>query len=417
VVLDARASGDLSYIFAINDRREAGPYLGQFGAVLGRGVPIEAEIHLREMPGALYDALARQSVEVAERDGGASASVQLDAGWGKLLVAAAEPLSAPRVTVDDRPATGGPVSVRVQARYASGAPVSGVVPLRFEVQAADGVLSDYSRFTATEADGSWATTVPIAVNEPAGTWVVRVTELIGGHSTVASFYVKAVPAGERVLNAAPGLETVVLWRFDGDTPLTDALGGGYQATLRGRTRVVDGGKSGGCLESFASTEDAAEGLRIEQDQALSPTGAFSAELWFRPKPEMPDNKLTMLLDCNYYLRTLDDPRANTGFAFYLNRGQDGLRPRVILGFGDRTVNYAAQPVSLEAGRWYRLGFAYDGSGGVRIYLDGRDIGGGQVAAGPIAASPHPLIIGGRVGSSHPGCAGFIDEVRLAGERP
>ncbi|MBD3291681.1 MAG: hypothetical protein GF393_02050, partial [Armatimonadia bacterium] len=417
VVLDARASGDLSYIFAINDRREAGPYLGQFGAVLERGVPIEAEIHLREMPGALYDAIARRRLEVAEHDGGGSASVQLDAGWGKLLVSAAEPLAAPEVAVGDRPATGGPVSVRVQAQYASGAPVSGVVPLRFEVQSADGVLSDYSRFTATEADGSWATSVPVAVNEPAGTWVVRVTELIGGHTTVAGFDVEAAPTGERVVDAAPGLETVALWRFDGDEPLADALGGRYEAEPRGRARIVDGGKSGGCLESFASVDDGAEGLRIERAAALSPPGAFSAELWFKPKPEMADSKLTMLLDCNYYLRTLETAKANTGFAFYLNREQDGLRPRVILGFGGETVNYAGQPVSLEPGTWYRLGFAHDGGGGVRIYLDGQDVGGGSAAAGSIAPSAHPLIIGGRVGSSHPGCAGFIDEVRLAADRP
>jgi hypothetical protein len=53
---------------------------------------------------------------------------------------------------------------------------------------------------------------------------------------------------------------------------------------------------------------------------------------------------------------------------------------------------------------------------VSIYLDGMQIGGGTTgSATPIAASKHPLIIGGRVGSTFAGCAGFIDGVRIAGE--
>jgi len=46
------------------------------------------------------------------------------------------------------------------------------------------------------------------------------------------------------------------------------------------------------------------------------------------------------------------------------RSTDGLRPRVILGFGDRTVSFSAAPVQLEAGTWYHIGFAHDAAGAV-----------------------------------------------------
>ncbi len=125
--------------------------------------------------------------------------------------------------------------------------------------------------------------------------------------------------------------------------------------------------------------------------------------------------MSMLLECNYCLRTHESAKANGGFALFLKRGTDGLRPRVILGFGDRTVSFSASPVQLEAGTWYHIGFAHDAAGAVTVYLDGTEIGGGKVAAGAIAPARHALIIGGRIGSTHTGCAAFIDEVRLAAE--
>ena len=89
--IHARASGELSYIFAINDRRTVGPYLGQFGAVLERGVPISAQIVLRDTPCALYDAIdTRQLIVSANGGGGCSTELQIEPGWGKLLGAAPE---------------------------------------------------------------------------------------------------------------------------------------------------------------------------------------------------------------------------------------------------------------------------------------------------------------------------------------
>lgn len=417
VVLDARHSGELSYIFAINDRRQAGPYLGQFGAVLERGVPIETEIELRDTPGAIYDALAGVQLNPAEtEDGGCSLPVTLEPGWGTLLIAADEPLGSPAVSVSDSTKDSGPVDVQVQARYSSGRGVKGVVPVHFEVRSADGAVNDFSRFSATDEEGNWSTSIPIADNEPAGLWTVRITELIGGHSTVASFTVEGVPPGERLIGPAPDLKPLALWNFDPPEETQDELGGSYRAELRGQSRFVEDGKSGGCLECFTSVNDSSEGMEIARDQKLSPTGRFSTELWLKPKPEMVDAETTMLIDCNYYFNTRDIDRANTGYAFFLKRQADELRPRVILGLGNRTVSYTGQPVNPQAGTWHHLGFVYDGAGRVTIYFDGREIGGGMKAdAGPVAPSAHPLIIGGRVGSSHFGCAGFIDDVRLAGE--
>lgn len=417
VVLDARASGELSYIFAINDRRTVGPYLGQFGAVLERGVPISAQIVLRDTPGALYDAIDTRQLSVsANEGGGCSTELQIEPGWGKLLVAAQEPMGRVEVTVSDRASSGGPVDVKVQAKYASGRNVAGVVPLRFDVLSPDGAVNDYSRFTATGPDGSWSTSVPIADNEPPGEWVVRVTELFGGNTTLEGFSVEAAAPTQEIAQptTSPAPRTVALWQFDRGKETAEARGAKFTMSLRGRSRFVTEGKSGGCVECFPCAEDKPEGVEIAKSPALSPSGAFSVELWLKPKPEMAQEGTTMLLDCNYYLQTREDPRANKGYTFLLRQEGDALRPTVILGLGSQTVTHKGKPISLEAGTWYRLGFAYDGSGRVTVFLNGEAIGGGRTAdASPIAPAVHPLIIGGRVGSSHSGCAGFIDEVRIS----
>ena len=407
VVLNARQSGELSYVFAINDRRTTGPYLGPYGAVLEQGVPITAALEFRERPGALYDALEGRPLSLAAQNGGGgTAEVGIEGGWGKLLVACAEPLGPPEVSVPDRREGDRSVTIRAQARYASGRAVKGVVPLRFDILSADGEVNDYSRFTATADDGSWTADVPLADNEPPGTWTVHVTELIGGHKATAHFQVAELASGPRVTRTTPVVQAVTAWQFD--------VGRGRRLTLRGDSRLVKEGKSGGCLECFASVNDSKQGAEAMQRPGPSPSGPFSVELWLRPKPGMAEAEFSFFLDCNYYLNTREDPLANTGYAFYLRRGPEGVGPVVVLGFGDRTATFKGKVLKLDVGSWYRLGFAYNGVGGVRMYLDGRHIGGGTVAdAGPVAASRHPLIIGGRVGSSHYGCAAYIDEVKLS----
>jgi hypothetical protein len=187
VVLNARRSGDLTYVFAVNDRRTVGPYLGPYGAVLEQGVPIDAELHFAERPAALYDALNRRQLEPVPAADGAGSSVRLaiEGGSGRLLVACPERLAPADVSVATHAAPARSLTVSVQVLYASGRPVNAVVPLRVDVRDPAGALNDYSRFAATDGDGRWTLTFPLADNDSPGSWTVRVTELVGGHASMA----------------------------------------------------------------------------------------------------------------------------------------------------------------------------------------------------------------------------------------
>jgi len=212
---------------------------------------------------------------------------------------------------------------------------------------------------------------------------------------------------------AGGEHVVAFWRFEAGAEAEDSSGHGHSLKLRGKARFSPDGRFGGCLESFRAVEDTAEGASAPRRPALSPRGAFSVELWFRPKPELAEQKTAFLVDCKYFHYNKDIPRAHTGYVFHLRPTGAGFQPTVMLGFGKDSVNYAARAVELKPGEWRHLAFMYDGAGTVRILLDGEDIGGGtDRGRGDITPARYDLVIGDRVGSIHSGCAGSFDEVRI-----
>ncbi|MFW6163599.1 MAG: LamG domain-containing protein, partial [Planctomycetota bacterium] len=214
---------------------------------------------------------------------------------------------------------------------------------------------------------------------------------------------------------ATGERVLALWQFDEGAELRDASGKGHGLKLRGQSRIAEEGRFGQCLECFAAPEDKPEGAQVaRRDAALSPKGAFTVELWLKPKPAMADERVAWLVDCKYYNYAKDLPRANTGYLFLLRRAGGRWRPTVMLGFGSDSESYQARPVELPAGAWHHLAFTYDGQGTVRILLDGKDIGGGTNAGrGDIQPTRYALTLGGRYGSIHHGTPAFLDQVRIS----
>jgi hypothetical protein len=209
---------------------------------------------------------------------------------------------------------------------------------------------------------------------------------------------------------ATGQHVIALWPFDGDDALADASGNGHQLTLQDGAIVADG-RFGGCLESFAGwpvTDQRHRAIAARAD-GLSPPGAFTLELWVRPKAALnADYPDAFLLDKKYV--SDDDYQLILGPA---NRG--GTRTlRACLGLGDRSVTFHSDPLALSPDRWTHLAFTYDAEGTGRFYVDGRSWGGGESpGSGPIRAGRHFLSIGDRIGSLYHGFPGFIDQVRIS----
>jgi hypothetical protein len=85
---------------------------------------------------------------------------------------------------------------------------------------------------------------------------------------------------------ASGPHVLGYWRFDAGSELKDASGKGNDLTLQGAV-LTPAGKNGGGLEAFPGVpvEDKSHGARTAARPALSPRGAFTLEMWIRPKAE------------------------------------------------------------------------------------------------------------------------------------
>ena len=216
---------------------------------------------------------------------------------------------------------------------------------------------------------------------------------------------------------ATGSQVIGLWQFQQGKEAADNSGNGHKLRLRGKSRYVTGGKFSSCLESFAAGEgdkNQAEGAFAANKPELTPKGPFTLELWFKLKPEAAANKQIFLLDKKYYHYVKDLPKANHDYCLYLEGKGASRKLNAFLGFGKDSAIYRSEIVSLADGRWYHIAFAYNGKGTGIFQLDGKEIGRAtHDGRGPISAGPYHLCIGARLGSTHLGFPGFIDQVRVS----
>ncbi|WP_417737218.1 LamG domain-containing protein [Rosistilla oblonga] len=213
---------------------------------------------------------------------------------------------------------------------------------------------------------------------------------------------------------ASGPEVLGLWKFDGDAAsfTSDSSSHKHAATLRGAKQSSDG-RFDGCLETSAGypVEDKSHSLHVTKSPVLSPSGAFTVEMWLRAKEgeEFPAKYAAVLLDMKYV------PDNHTGFMFSLSPGRaTGTRLlHLEIGGGQDSTHWYSLPFPMEAGVWRHVAFTYDGIGTAEFFVDGSTVGRStNVTAGPMAAAIRPLSIGDRIGSLYRGFPGFIDEVRI-----
>ena len=210
--------------------------------------------------------------------------------------------------------------------------------------------------------------------------------------------------GERGYKDADVTGTHVLgyWNFEeGSAPLS----------LQGAEIRPGGGRFGAGLESFPGfpVQDKRHGaLTDPAPPKLSPKGAFTLEMWVKPKPEFATELRCFLLDKKYV--------DHTDYQWQITEADKSGQRRlfVTLGFGAESKAIYSDPIRLETDVWRHLAFSYDGAGLGSFSVDGRSAGGMKLAGvGSIVPGTKALSIGDRLGSNYGGFPGFIDEVRIS----
>ncbi|MBM3860120.1 MAG: hypothetical protein FJ395_10770 [Verrucomicrobia bacterium] len=209
--------------------------------------------------------------------------------------------------------------------------------------------------------------------------------------------------------SANGKDVIGLWQFQAGAETNDSSANKLHLKLQGAVIAKDG-RFGSCLESFRGHPfgDKKHAAIVANKPVLTPKGAFTIEMWIKPKKDLEGYPEAFLLDKKYV--------ADTDYQFVLSAASKGGGPRHLvmrLGFGDSSAAYSSESAQFEVGKWYHVAFTYNGAGEGRFYRDGAVFGGTtKPDRGSIVAGKQALHIGDRVGSLYHGFPGYIAQVRI-----
>ncbi|MBL9151823.1 MAG: LamG domain-containing protein [Verrucomicrobiales bacterium] len=187
IIVHRRRAGEADYVFAINDRREFGTYVGQHGLVMENGLPSSGHIILTDGAGRhAYDLVAGISVPI---DGSGRLPVALGPCDGRLFLILPRPIGGVTIESPDAAKAGASISLTVTVTDPDGKPQPAVIPLRLDIRDANGRLAEGSGYRAT-VDGRLTLTLDLAPNEDPGVWEITAQELASRRSAMVSLRVE-----------------------------------------------------------------------------------------------------------------------------------------------------------------------------------------------------------------------------------
>jgi hypothetical protein len=188
VVLRFRQYGAADYLFAVNDHRTFGTYVGHHGRVMEQGLPSSARLSVQRDAGVVYDLVKREHVPLIPTAQGITFDADFGPGGGKLYLILDKPVIGLDLSVPAMAHLGDSVQVQVVVRDADG-PVAAVVPVHLDIIDPQGRAAEFSGAYAAP-DGRLRVTLDLASNDLSGPWLIRATE---GASGVVAEHTLRVP--------------------------------------------------------------------------------------------------------------------------------------------------------------------------------------------------------------------------------
>lgn len=183
VVVRLRRAGAADYLFAINDTRTFGDYVGHHKLVMEKGLATEAVLSVRRPGATVYDLVAHQKVPTTSTADGLSIDAAFGPGEGRLFMLTDRPIAGVRVNVAPPTEQTPEYRFSVTVVDEAGAPISAVVPVEVELLDPEGRRAEPSGYYGA-GEGGLAFGYEPAPNDLRGDWTLRVTELAGGAGAV-----------------------------------------------------------------------------------------------------------------------------------------------------------------------------------------------------------------------------------------
>jgi hypothetical protein len=190
VITRVRSYGSTDYLFAVNDLREFGDYVGHHRLVMENGLPTEAELSVRRPRAHVYDLVSHR--EVAARSNASVVTIPVSFGPcdGRVFMITDQAINAVRITAPKSAAPGDRATVKATIIGDDGRPVDAIVPVRIDLIDPSGRAAEFSGYYGAK-DGAVELTATIAPNDAPGLWRIRVLELASGLTADAYMRVSA----------------------------------------------------------------------------------------------------------------------------------------------------------------------------------------------------------------------------------
>jgi len=179
IVCRARQYKSSDYLFAVNDRREFGDYVGHHQLVQENGLPLDANLYLHRAAGHVYDLLNHREIKPDEANGVLKLPQSFGPCEGRVFLVTDQPIADVQVTVPEQAQPGAKLTIAAAVVDDAGQAVEAIVPLKVEILDPDGRAAEYSGYWAA-VDGRLTIGTELAPNDARGLWRVRVTELASG---------------------------------------------------------------------------------------------------------------------------------------------------------------------------------------------------------------------------------------------
>ncbi|MBM4154972.1 MAG: hypothetical protein FJ221_08060 [Lentisphaerae bacterium] len=181
VIPRLRRYGSTDYIFAVNDRRAYGSYVGQHGLVMEAGEPSLAAVTLRKPGGFVYDLVDGVQVGASTNTSGVVVNFlhSFGPGEGRVFMVTDRPIAAARIEGPREAKRGETAKVRIEVVDPDRKPVDAVIPLRVDIRDPDGRVAERTGWYGAK-DGVLELQLDFAANDLPGAWEIRVRELASG---------------------------------------------------------------------------------------------------------------------------------------------------------------------------------------------------------------------------------------------
>jgi len=179
IVVRARQYGSTDYLFAVNDDRTYGNYVGHHRLVMEEGIPAHATLSVIRPSGFVYDLAASRRVNVTFENGALQIDAALERGGGKLYMITAEPIDRIRIDYPQAVRCGKSIRINVDVEDRSNRDIDAVVPLDIQIVNADNEVAEFSGFYGASG-GHLELSLDIAANENPGNWRIIIKDLASG---------------------------------------------------------------------------------------------------------------------------------------------------------------------------------------------------------------------------------------------